>query len=366
MTHWLPMASLLALCACHPPDDTATTADASIATDSNPDAPPWPPPGTVAMFVASGTQGRNVISCDDGVTWTEHDVEITTSGEFNETGFAFGHGVFLKLMGWGGVCSFLRSENGVDWQRLTMTDVGLLSYMSECAGITFNGDGFTMVHAAGETFASNHEGSVFQQIGFVDNGEYVREIAGDGPSPGIVLAGGANDPSGVMKNPPHVSVDGGKTWSPTPGCSTLHAVSIGQEGGGAYGGGRMVYVGYKGEVCTSSDMTSWQETQLPGVEYLQGKVTFDGSLFWAADNTRVFVSPDGLTWTVRPLPSGVHLHEVARSKTGTYVGFDRGSSTFYRSADGIAWEMATTSPPAGPDLYRLIYGYGKPSPTCPL
>jgi hypothetical protein len=318
------------------------------------------------MFIASGQGGRVVTSCDDGLTWKAHDFPVTAKDEFNEKGIAFGHGVFMRVMGWGAPCSFMRSDDGVNWQRLALRDVGLPS-MSECGGITYNGDGFTMVHWTGATYASDHEGLKWQKIGMFDNSnEHVREIVGDGPAPGVVLAGGANDPAGVKKNPPKVSIDGGKSWKATPGCSTLHAISIGQEGGGALGAGRMVYVGIKGEVCTSTDMTTWQETQLPGVTgFLAGKVNFDGESFWVADSSRVFVSSNGLAWTERKLAAPVKLHAVARSSRGTWVGFNRTNSSFYRSVDSTTWTPAM-GPAHGPELYRLIHGYGKPSAECPL
>ncbi len=114
-------------------------------------------------------------------------------------------------------------------------------------------------------------------------------------------------------------------------------------------------------------MKTWHETKIADVTNpIAGKVSYDGSLFWASDASRQYVSSDGLAWTTRTLPNGVQLHAVARSKTGTYVGFDRGSSQFFRSADGLAWAPAKVSPAAGADLYRMVYGYGKPSAECPL
>lgn len=238
--------------------------------------------------------------------------------------------------------------------------------MTECGGIAFNGAGFIMVHWGGDTFASDAKGLVWKKVGKVDNkNEHVRDVVGDGPAPGIILAGGANNLSGVPKNPPQVSVDGGKTWKATPGCSTFNAVGLGINGGGALGGDRMVIVGYKGQVCTSSDMAQWQETQLPGVVgSVQGKVAFDGQLFWVADGGRLVVSANGVTWTERKLPNNIRIDGVAKSSTA-WVGFNRSTSAFYRSTDGMNW-IAATGPPDGPDLHRIVFGYGKPSAACPL
>ena len=339
---------------------------AGVDADSAPivDAAP-PPQGSVPMFVVSGQLGRTVTSCDDGLTWKANDFPVTTNDEFNEKGLAFGHGVFMRLMGWGAECSFMRSENGVTWQRITLAQAGLPN-LNDCGGIIYNGDGFTMVQWTGDTFASDHDGLVWKKISHVDNkNEHVREVVGDGPAPGVVLAGGANDPSGMPKNPPHVSVDGGKTWKATAGCSTFNALSLGQNGGGAFGGGRMVIVGFKGQVCTSVDMVQWQESQLPGVAgYIQGKVSYDGEQFWVADNSRVFASTNGIGWTERKLPDNVRIHAVAKSNQGTWVAFNRETSAFYRSTDGLMWN-AVKGPVNGPDLHRIVFGYGKPSAQCP-
>jgi hypothetical protein len=241
--------------------------------------------------------------------------------------------------------------------------------MTECGGVVFNGDGFTMVHNSGATFASDFDGLKWKQVGKFNNAmirpEHVREVVGDGPSPGIVLAGGANQPAGVDKNPPHVSVDGGKTWKLATGCSTFHALGIGEDGGGALGAGRLVFVGYKGEVCTSTDMTTWTEAQVPTEGALGGKVSFDGTQFWVADGARVLVSPNGMTWSERKLPTGMRLHAVVRAPGGAWVGLNRAASTFFRSIDGLTWTPATSPAPGG-TMYRLVAGYGAPSPGCPM
>lgn len=359
-----------------PPDAGAVDAgapDAGVPDAGEPDAGlpdsgvPDAGPRVVPVFVVSGWYGRLVSSCDDGRTWQAHDEpDASVSSEFNEKGLAYADGVFLQLIGWGAECSFKRSEDGVNWEHLSMADVGLPP-LHECGGIASTGDAFVMVHAAGNVYLSSDAGRTFTYESMVDNGEYVRDVGGDGPPPGVIGAGGANDPTGVIKNPPHFSLDRGLTWLPATGCSSFNAVSVGQQGGVAYGNNRLLFVGYYGQVCVTSDLQTFEETRIDAGAYgapLVGRATFAAGRFWVATGPALWSSTDGLNWSVLGLPSGVRITTVGGSDQGTLIGFDGDSSTFYRSTDGVTWVPAQ-GPGNGPPLGRVVFGYGKPSALCP-
>ncbi len=348
--------------------DAGITFDAGPPDTGVPDASTRPP-GLVPMFVVSGWEGRLVSSCDDGRTWVANDEpHTTTGGEFNDKGIAYAQGVFMQIIGWGALCSFKRTVDGVTWQHLSLDDVGLPP-MAECGGIASTGDGFVMLHGpSGQAFLSSDAGLRFSLIGAFDNHEYIRDVGGGGPVPGVIGAGGGNDDKGVLKNPPHFSVDRGLTWKETPGCSTFNAVSVGQNGGVAYGNHRLVFVGYRGQVCVTSDLATFSEAQLDvsSSVVIQGRASFAGGRFWVGNGGTLFVSPDGLNWDAGTLPSGMQLHTVASSdETGTLVAFNQGTSAFYRSIDHGATWLPATGPGTGPNLGRIVFGYGQPSANCP-
>jgi hypothetical protein len=336
--------------------------DAGVPDSGVPDAGP----DLVPIIVVSGWYGRMVSSCDDGRTWQAHDEPDASSGsgEFNEKGLAYAQGVFMQLIGWGAQCSFKRSEDGVNWEHLSLADVGL-GPMTECGGIASTGDAFLMVHAWGDAYLSSDAGRAFSYVSMVNNGEYVRDVGGDGPPPGVIGAGGANDPLGMIETPPHFSLDRGLTWLPATGCPNFNAISVGQYGGVSYGNGRLVFVGYRGQVCVSSDLSTFEQSSVDAGGYnISGRATFAAGKFWVANGQFLWSSTDALSWSVQVLPQGMRITTVGGSDQGTLVGFDGDSSTFYRSTDGVTW-LPAQGPGAGPPLGRIVFGYGKRSAQCP-
>ncbi len=326
------------------------------------------PAGLVPIIVVSGRHGRLVSSCDDGRSWVAHDEVVAPSddAQFNDKGLAYTDGVFAHLIGWGAQCSFKFSNDGQTWRHLQLADVGLPP-LDECAGLSSTGDAFLMVHAAGSTYLSRDAGRAWSEVTPVVHPEYLRDVGGGGSAPGVAGTGGANDASGVIKRVPHFTVDRGQTWKDAVGCSNGNEVSIGQNGGIAYGNHTLVFVGFLGQVCASSDLVTFQESQLAlGGNAIEGRASFANGQFWAAHGATLFVSTDGVTWVTRQLPSGVRIDGVGGAEnTGTLVAYSSGGS-FYRSTDkGLTWAPAQ-GPGGSSELGRVVFGYGNPSAACPL
>ncbi|MEM9192453.1 MAG: hypothetical protein AAGF12_24985 [Myxococcota bacterium] len=331
--------------------DAALSADATVdgAVDAMPppDAEP-PSPDGVPMFVASGFGGRTVMSCDDGRTF--HDRRLSDDNgdhsAFTDKGLAYGNGVFVQLMGWGASASFQASRNGVDWTTIEL-DVRFGS-------VSFANGAFV---AAGQREAfSSSDGFTWTEVGRTSAPDHVREGGGGGS-----LAVLANTDGPVF------SQDRGVTWRQESTCAGVSSFGgVGQQGGVAYGLGRLVMFDSDGRWCTTTDGTDWR-TGVSDAERNRGggKMMFAGGAFRFMNGASALTSTDGENWTrVDFEPAGVELHAVAASDGGTFVAFNRGSNEFYRSTDGVRWEsMGVHDAPTR--LTRLVFGYGEASETCP-
>ncbi len=72
------------------------------------------------------------------------------------------------------------------------------------------------------------------------------------------------------------------------GCSNGNEVSVGQNGGIAYGNHTLVFVGFLGQVCAISDLVTFQESQLAlGGYAIEGRASFANGQFWAAHADRL-------------------------------------------------------------------------------
>ena len=342
--------------------------------DPQPDAgPPDPPDGLVPMFVAAGNGGRIVTSCDDGRTWVQRELlanDDEDHSQYTSKGFAYAQGRFIQLIGWGTAATFLISDDGVTWVRRTLPEQGLRADGDGEAGIASTGDGFVLVSNGSETFYSTDRGQSWTEGGEVMNGdESVREVGGGGEAPGVLGAGGTNQTSrdSGPYQPPSVSRDRGQTWTVATGCTSFDVGGLGQYGGAAYGNGRLVFVRRFGGVCSSANLTSFDETSLDTTTDVRGKPAFLDGTFWVPDRDFVHTSDDGLDWIKTALqPAGTRLNAITRSDAGTFAGFDRDSSAFYYSADGLTWQRATgPDPAAGPRLNRILFGHATPSADCP-
>lgn len=313
-----------------------------------------PPAGFVGMFVASGNGGRTVISCDDGRTWIaqhKHSDGNDDHSEFTHKGFAHAPGKLVVLMGWGQPPSVKVSENGVDWQRKSVPG-------KENGTIVYDGVKFIIASNGGSSTASDPLGT-WSAAGRTNHGEHVRG-GGGGPGPAGQGAAGAGG-SGAL---PVVTWNGGATWLRPSGCPSMDFSNLGQTGGAAFGGGILLIASTLGKGCVlQPSSNAGMMVSLPGGA--QGKVDWVGDRFIIASQSRVMASPDGKSWAViNTLPIGkIKLQDVDVSDKGTFVGIGAGANLFYRSADGLTWDVVTG--PSGGNLRDLEWVHARPSAMCP-
>lgn len=80
----------------------------------------------------------------------------------------------------------------------------------------------------------------------------------------------------------------------------------------------------------------------------------------------MFRSADGRVWTESPSPLAFNPAVMARSDDGTLVTLDETGGDVHRSTDdGKTWVSGTSSSAHAHGLTDLVFGYGKPSESCP-
>lgn len=102
----------------------------------------------------------------------------------------------------------------------------------------------------------------------------------------------------------------------------------------------------------------WTQQTLPGSSTNQwNAVAYGGGVFVAVrDGSSAATSTDGVTWTLRDMPSTAGWKEVAYGN-GTFVAVGHNSNYAVTSADGIAWTQRTL--PSTQDWQAVSYGNGR-------
>jgi len=297
-------------------------------------------PDGVPVFVAQGHMGRTTISCDAGQTWIA-DRSLDDSVHCfdgidcdhhvgSATGIVFGGGAFVATFGWGTEGTIQRSTNGVDW------DVVL-------TGPTFAGTAFgDDVFLAG---APTPQRSIDFGVGWTElapspldayTPRGIGFVAGT-----FVLAGGGSGIGDVVLSP-----DAGDSWwhpdvLPTPCGDGVRGI-VGRDdtfvierSGGADAP----------EFCVSVDSGHvWTEVDL-GDTYLESRIVRTDDMFLVWSSGTRWSSTDGLRWTPTPMEPPITIGAVARDDDGHFVAVRGGwqvwyaDQEFYRSADGVTWEV---------------------------
>jgi hypothetical protein len=167
------------------------------------------------------------------------------------------------------------------------------------------------------------------------------------------------------------SNDGGKSWSEitTPWSSVRSYIR-----GIAEGNGVLIAVGiYQTQnviLRSTDDGVTWsQVTVAGGIAVNYGGCVFSGSNFviFGKDagggfTPRIFTSPDGITWTLRPnvLPEGLSAEAICTDGAGKVMITSAGSIQF--STDhGVTWTYYSNIPglPMGVNIYACAYAAGK-------
>lgn len=329
--------------------------------------------GRVPIFLAHGKLGRTMLSCDDGRTWIANRSERpnarcwdTTATEniecdhhaWSSVGMIEADGYFLATYGWGYPGMVRRTEDGVTW-----TDV--------LPGHTFAG----MAYGNGRIMANDHAPWTSPDAGAVGTwkkgaditsvGWTVRRI-GFAPS----TTGGLGRFIITLDGEIQLSDDIGASWKPPttrPSTCAVNTVNI------VNGNGVTLIVQGDGSVCRSLDRgTTWTHHPVAGA--FSSNALFGGGAFYVWNGATRWRSTDGLTWVSNAgTPMDVSIGPVARSDDGTFVATRGGwqvwydKQRFYRSTDGITWEVLPASAfVASHPITGFVFGYAKPSAECPL
>lgn len=376
---------------------TTTSTDDDSSGDASDTASPdmgTIEPGTIPIFVAQGSMGRTVISCDDGETWVanhswdvdgndlmcgrptavrcwestcsyQQDGQCIDAQCCNDTadeskGVAFGDGRFAVTWGWGMNGALAASSDGVDWTFAPGGTYGGIAYglgrfVAASREPVWSSDGTSWQ----PTDPADFENESGQDLWSVRNFAY-----GDYQDGGRFVAVATGEGHDIL-----VSSDGMSWWRPSEipadcGTDTFFYGSI------LGGNDVFIIVGQPGTACRSTDGGETWAMVPTGLSEILSHGVWTGSEFqyWGEDSMMT-TSTDGLAWTTTPMTTPMRIGPVARSDAGTYVAIDSvwsgyENQQFYRSTDGLQWSPASGSLPGHP-IFHITYGHADPSTTCP-
>jgi hypothetical protein len=378
----------------------ATTTSTSGGGGAGGDGGNVQPPGTVPMFVAQGSAGRTIVSCDDGNTWVgnhswdvdadplmcgmaqdarcyETDCSYEIGGQCetmqccNDTpdvakGVIYGDGAFVATWGWGQPGAIRRSTNGIDWTTTHPND--------SFGGVAYGGGHFVAASRYPFWSADGVDWTAGEMADFQD---FVNDIDiwsvrrfayldFNGESRFVAVA------SGDSARDMLVSSDHGQTWWRPSVIPDDCAHDVTTYGGIVSGNGVIVIVGQQGTACRSTDGGDTWSTSPTGLSEILSHGVWTGSefQFWGEDAFMVS-SPDGETWTQTPMTTPMRLGPVGRSPDGTLVALDSvwqgyENQQFYRSTDGLSWEeLPANAFVASHSIFYIAFGYAEPSEVCP-
>jgi hypothetical protein len=324
-------------------------------------APTEAPPGLVPLFVAQGNLGRTTVSCDDGKTWvanhSDDDAAVCFTGGLDcdhsagaGRGITWGNGWFVATFGWGPPGAIRRSRDGVTWEPVTTG--------TTFAGVAFGDDRFL---AGGRpAWVGGADGARWAKAGDPALKNWnVRRTAFVG---GGFLVHGDGDTM--------LTSDGGQTWwRPTtiPADCTVDQWS----GGIAHGNGVIVMVSAQGVGCRSTDGgKTFASAPLGGT--VRGRLLWTGAEFMTWGQRGLYRSRDGAAWTAQAtVPANLLIGPVARGDSGTFVAVKDewqqwyAKQEFYRSTDGVTWEVLPRTAFAGSHPISFIaFGHGVRPAAC--
>ncbi len=330
------------------------------------------PVGGVPVFFAAGDIGRTTYSCDMGQSWTgnrSYDLEgdAHVCGEVQPVtcydegsgcqfmdgdgcqstgsncdcdhhpgavqGIAYGDGWWVATWGWGPPGSVRRSQDGAQWDIVIEgTTFGGLAYGNGTFMVggrqpqVSTDGGATWADAAAADFEASNGQTIYnlRQLAFAPamGGHFVA-IATSGDNRDILIS----------------SDEGESWWRP----DQRPEACLANNQGILSSGETIVLLGRDGDACTSVDGGQTWTVQAVGGS---GPGGWDGAQFWWWSGDQAFTSEDGLSWSAQPISPSLNLGTVAVDPlTGTFVAVRGGwqnwydEQEFYRSEDGVTWEV---------------------------
>ena len=348
-------------------DDPTVGGNSDAATpqsDAGPQGPVVVPSGSVAIIVAAGRGGRNMISCDAGRSWIQNTVETSPTARCwgqpdnaipqyldgnntpnpdwiecdhnrgSTTGLVYRDGWFIKSIGWGTDGRTLRSYNGVTWSEPVPTFKG--TYL----GLVVLGDKLVAMGTPQPRISADNgmSWSLAKELGW-DAG-HVRKATSSGYGGGAIVF---TTDKGVWS-----SLDGAKSYS-----GPAAFPCAGNLSGFASSPSTSVLAADNGTVCTTLDGGKTYAQHMLGSRLFTNPV-WNGSKFaiWGENSAGIataFTSTDGTHWTSTPMAARVALQTVGTHVSGSFVATNAlwndayEKQRFFRSDDGITWETLPNS-----------------------
>lgn len=332
-------------------------------------------------FVAVGTNGR-MLTSEDAVNWVPVDAAesldhfrtvVRLNGRFYAGGYS-------RETGSGMHSVLLTSENGLDWERLTIPEIywfgprdfayGNGRYVGVGTGTFFPNtvltslDGFTW----STNWANIFPDSVRVAYGndrFVAVGGRVNLMGGSAStSPdgmdwswrfmgghgtgdfiftGLCFDGGEFHAVAGNRLSKIVRSRDGEEWALSGSVTSAHLNGV------AFGGGRFVAVGSDGSLLHSPDGVHWRREAPVTTEWLTGVYFAHGQFVAVGRNGTLLTSPDGIHWADRSVSTGANLNAIA-SLPGGFVAVGDGGVVF-SSIDGVEWNPDQLEP--SDDLFSI-------------
>jgi len=299
----------------------------------------------VPAFVVCGHGGRILVSRDDGRTWRQTLLGVTSGdhGVWATRTMTYGGGVFVVAVGWGAPTSWLASEDGVNWRHLSAGATVLPegkgnprimpgTWGLAAGGGAMVGTGYmTMAATAdlGKTLAP------FSLWGLAKNDprgklqtHHLDPVYCGDASRRFLALGDNRSPQGPKFGHLFASDDLGKTWRWLEPRGLEACDSRGQ----MVCNGRLLLLTDRETALawTSTDGgETWSGPQATGTQ--RATLSVVNGEFWLCGRVSR-ASTDGLNW--RDLPKAVPEGQIIASDQGTLISLHPQRTQILRSTDG--------------------------------
>ena len=333
-------------------------ADAKIRNDILLGGQLKPNPKTGA-FVVVGHGARIIVSKDDGKTWQQTFFAAPSAdhGPWATKTVAYGGGVFVVGVGWGGATIYLASDDGVKWNHLTHGKAKLPEgkgderVMPGTWGIAagkgaFVAAGYMTMTATSDLGASFDTFSMWGAFkndprGYKLSTHHVGPVYCGDASGRFLALGDNRGKEGPKFGHLFASDDLGKSWQ----WLAPKGLDASTGRGTLKSNGKLLVMtdADASNAWTSSDggMT-WDGPHASGTK--RATLSVVGSEFWLTGKPSR-ASADGKTW--RDLPAAVPAGQIIASDSGTLISIDKPRFNILRSTDGgKSWtEVHSYTPP---------------------